>query len=247
MSELSCIASVVSPERHRPGTVGRLLDGMEGRVAPDGEFLVRGPLLMRGYRGEPEKTSEAIDAEGWLHTGDVITVDDDGYLQIVDRKKEIIINAAGKNMSPSNIENAVAAASPLIGSVVAIGEARAYITALGVLDSDAAAAVAARLGFEDLAPERIAAHPATVQAVNRAVAAGNQELSRVEQVKRFTIVPEWWEPGGEQLTPTLKLRRRAIAERYAALIESLYADPRPDSVLEPEAPASAAAAGAGTG
>ncbi len=247
MSELSCIASVVPPERHRPGTVGRLLDGMEGRVAPDGEFLVRGPLVMRGYRGEPEKTSEAIDANGWLHTGDVITADDDGYLRIVDRKKELIINAAGKNMSPSNIENAVAAASPLIGSVVAIGEARAYIAALVVLDREVAAAVAAHLGFDDLEPERLAAHPAILKTVSRAVAVGNAELSRVEQVKRFTVVPEWWEPGGEQLTPTLKLRRQAIAERYAALIEMLYAAPRPDSVLEPEAPGSGAPGGGPAG
>ena len=107
MSELSCIASVSHPRDARLGTVGKLLPGLEGKTADDGEFLVRGPLVMKGYRKEPNKTAEAIDSEGWLHTGDILEVDDDGYLRIVDRKKELIINAAGKNMSPANIESAI--------------------------------------------------------------------------------------------------------------------------------------------
>jgi acyl-CoA synthetase (AMP-forming)/AMP-acid ligase II len=142
MSELSCIASVVPPAEHRLGTVGRLLPGMEGRIAEDGEFLVRGPLVTKGYRGEPGKTAEAIE-DGWLHTGDVMTMDGDGYLTVVDRKKELIINAAGKNISPANIENAMKAACPLLGGIVAIGDRRPYNTALAVLDAETAAAYAA--------------------------------------------------------------------------------------------------------
>jgi long-subunit acyl-CoA synthetase (AMP-forming) len=112
MSELSCIATVAHPSETRLGTVGKLVPGMEGRIAEDGEFLVRGPLVMKGYRKEPKKTAEAVDEDGWLHTGDVMEADEDGFLRIVDRKKELIINAAGKNMSPANIENTIKAACP---------------------------------------------------------------------------------------------------------------------------------------
>ena len=119
MSELSCIATVSHPSETRLGTVGKLVPGMEGRIAEDGEFLVRGPLVMKGYRKEPQKTAEAVDEDGWLHTGDILEADEDGYLKVVDRKKELIINAAGKNMSPANIENTIKAACPLIGVMLA--------------------------------------------------------------------------------------------------------------------------------
>ena len=139
MSELSCIATVSHPRDARLGTVGKLLPGMEGRIAEDGEFLVRGPLVMKGYRKEPQKTAEAVDEDGWLHTGDILEVDEDGYLKVVDRKKELIINAAGKNMSPANIENTIKAACPLIGVMLVVGDARPYNTALIVLDAESAA------------------------------------------------------------------------------------------------------------
>ena len=130
MSELSCAATIADPRNTRLGTVGKLLPGLEGKIADDGEYLVRGPLVMKGYRGEPAKTAEAIDADGWLHTGDIVEVDSDGYLRVVDRKKELIINAAGKNMSPANIENTILAACPMVGVMITIGDGRPYNTAL---------------------------------------------------------------------------------------------------------------------
>ena len=147
MSELTCIASVSPYAPTELGTVGRLVPGMQMRLADDGELFVRGPLVMKGYRGEPGKTAEAIDADGWLATGDVMTRDDNGCLRVVDRKKELIINASGKNMSPANIENAVRAASGLIGTVVAVGDALPYVTALVTLDPDTAASFAAEHGI----------------------------------------------------------------------------------------------------
>ena len=136
MSELSCVASVAHPAEARLGTVGKLLPGLEAKIAEDGEYLVRGPLVMKGYRGEQTKTAEAIDPDGWLHTGDILQVDADGYLRIVDRKKELIINAAGKNMSPANIETTILAACPMVGAMLTIGDGRPYNTALLVFDAD---------------------------------------------------------------------------------------------------------------
>lgn len=233
MSELSCFASGAPPEEYRFGTVGKLVPGMEGRIADDGEFLVRGPLVMKGYRKEPAKTAETIDGEGWLHTGDVMTMDDDGYLKIIDRKKELIINSAGKNMSPANIENAIKSACPLIGGMATIGDRRPYNTALVVLEPEAAAAYATRRGLSDASAAVLATDPDIIARVKAGVADGNAKLSRVEQLKRFRILPTYWEPGGDELTPTLKLRRGPVAQKYAAEIESLYAEIPAAEVLEP--------------
>ncbi|ORA20714.1 fatty acid--CoA ligase FadD11 [Mycobacterium arosiense] len=233
MSELSCAASVAHPDDTRLGTVGRLLPGLEGRVAEDGEYLVRGPLVMKGYRKEPAKTAEAIDADGWLHTGDIIEVDAEGYLRIVDRKKELIINAAGKNMSPANIENAILAACPMVGVMIAIGEGRPYNTALMVFDADSVGPYAAQRGLSDASPAALAADPEVVAQITAGVAAGNAKLSRVEQIKRFRILPTLWEPGGDEITLTMKLKRKPIMAKYAGEIEQLYApEPHPD-VHEP--------------
>ncbi|RDI55427.1 fatty acid--CoA ligase FadD11 [Nocardia mexicana] len=233
MSELTCVASVSPPEQARLGTVGRLLPGLDGKIAEDGELLIRGALVMRGYRREPEKTADALDPEGWLHTGDVVTIDDEGYLRVVDRKKELIINAAGKNMSPANIENAVKAAAPLIGALATIGDARPYNTALVVLDAESAGPYAAQRGLPDASPATLAADPGVIAAIGAGVAAGNAKLSRVEQIKRFTILPVFWEPGGDEVTLTMKLRRKPIAAKYAAEIERLYAETPGDTVHEP--------------
>lgn len=233
MSELSCAASVAHPDDTRLGTVGKLLPGLEGRVAEDGEFLVRGPLVMKGYRKEPAKTAEAIDADGWLHTGDIIEVDADGYLRIVDRKKELIINAAGKNMSPANIENAILAACPMVGVMIAIGEGRPYNTALMVFDADSVGPYAAQRGLSDASPAALAADPEVIAQIAAGVAAGNEKLSRVEQIKRFRVLPTLWEPGGDEITLTMKLKRKPIMAKYAEEIEQLYApEPHPD-VHEP--------------
>ncbi len=224
MSELSLIATINPPDAIRIGTVGPALPGVELMLADDGELLVRGPILMRGYRGAPELTAETIDRDGWLHTGDIAEIDADGYVTIVDRKKELIINAGGKNMSPANIENKIKAACPLVGSVVAIGDRRPYNTALIVLDPVAAASFAAanRLSGADT-PAELARQDEILSAVAAGVARANESLSRVEQIKRHAVLPEEWQPGGDELTPTMKLKRKPIAEKYAAQIEAMYA------------------------
>ncbi|MFZ0834380.1 MAG: fatty acid--CoA ligase FadD11, partial [Mycobacterium sp.] len=233
MSELSNIASVTHPRDGRLGTVGKLLPGLECKIADDGEFLVRGPLVMKGYRKEPEKTAQALDSDGWLHTGDILTMDDDGYLRVVDRKKELIINAGGKNMSPANIENTIKAACPLVGVIIAIGDARPYNSALIVLDAESAGPYAQQRGLPDASAEALVADPEVISQIASGVAEGNRKLSRVEQIKRFRVLPTFWEPGGDEITLTMKLKRLPINEKYAAEIEELYAEPPGPSVHEP--------------
>lgn len=223
MSELSCFATMTPEGQWKMGTIGKPLPGVEIATAEDGELLVRGPIVMKGYLGRADLTAETLDADGWLHTGDIGSVDEDGYVRIVDRKKELIINAYGKNMSPANIEKAAKSGSALIGQVVTIGDDRSYNVGLVVLDQDAAAqyAVARKLPVD---PE-VLAHDEQVRAiVAKSIEEGNAMLSRVEQIKKFAILPTFWEPGSDVLTHTMKLRRKPIAERYAAEIEALYAD-----------------------
>jgi long-chain acyl-CoA synthetase len=222
MSELTCAVTINPPGAIRIGTVGTALEAAELRLADDGELLVRGPLVMKGYRHEPERTAEAIDPDGWLHTGDIATIDADGYVRIVDRKKEIMINAAGKNMSPANIEGTIKVACPLVGSAVAIGDDRPYVVALLTLDPDAAAAFAQAHGLADASPAALAGHPAVRSAVEAGLADANRRLARVEQIKRFEILPVVWEPGGDEITPTMKIKRKPIAGKYAEQIEALY-------------------------
>ena len=213
MSETSAITTLNPPGGVRVGTVGPPIPDTEVKLASDGEVLVRGPQVMAGYRNMPEKTAEALDAEGWLRTGDVGEFDEAGYLRIVDRKKELIINAAGKNTSPANIEAKLKAASPLIAQAVAIGDNRPYNVALIALDPETLAA----RGLE-------AGDPAVAEEIVNAVEAANARLARVEQIKRFEILTGEWLPGGDELTPTMKLKRRPIERKYAAEIEELYED-----------------------
>jgi long-chain acyl-CoA synthetase len=211
MSETTAYGACNPPERIKIGTVGPPSPGVEIKLEDDGEILIRGPVITPGYRNQPDKTAEAIDAEGWLHSGDVGEFDEDGYLKIVDRKKELIINAGGKNMSPANIEAKVKASSPVIGQVIAIGDGRPYNVALITLDPDVAPAFGQQRGEEAVAAE-----------VQRGVDAANESMARVEQIKKFTVLPTEWEPGGDELTPTMKLKRKPIHEKYAADIEALY-------------------------
>jgi len=223
MSELSCVATLVPADRIRFGTVGAPLPGVEIMIAGDGEVLARGEIVMAGYRNEPQKTAETIDADGWLHTGDIGAFDEHGYLRIVDRKKELIINAAGKNMSPANIEQQLKQGSQLIGQPVAIGDGRPYNVALIVLDPDASASFAREHGLADGGPEALSGEPAVLEEVAAGIERANSHMSRVEQIKRFTILPCDWAPAGDELTPTMKLKRRSISSKYAAEIEALYA------------------------
>jgi long-subunit acyl-CoA synthetase (AMP-forming) len=223
MSETSAVSTINPPGRVKIGTVGPPIPDVELRLADDGEILVRGPMMFRGYRNEPEKTAETIDSDGWVHTGDIGEIDEDGYLKIVDRKKELIINAAGKNMSPANIEAKVKASSSLIGQAIAIGDRRPYNVALVTLDPDAAPVFAKKNGLGDPSVEALSVHPAVIEEVQRGTDAANAGLSRVEQIKKFTVLPTDWQPGGDELTPTMKLKRKPIHEKYASEIEALYA------------------------
>jgi long-chain acyl-CoA synthetase len=222
MSETCGTGTCNRPGQVKIGTVGPASPGVELKLADDGEVLCRGEFLMSGYRNAPEKTAEAIDADGWLHTGDIGTIDDEGFLTIVDRKKEIIINTGGKNMSPANIEAAVKSGSPLIGQACCIGDRRAYNTALIVLDADFAPQWSKQNELADRSLEQLAAEPRMIAAVQAGIDAANERLARVEQIKKFTIVPGDWLPGGDELTPTIKLKRKPIARKYADAIEAMY-------------------------
>jgi long-chain acyl-CoA synthetase len=223
MSETCGAGTVNPPDKVKIGTVGPPIKSVEVKLADDGEVLIRSAVVMGGgYRNLPDKTAEAIDDDGWLHTGDIGKIDEDGYLSIVDRKKEIIINAAGKNMSPANIEATVKSASPLIGNACCIGDAKPYNTALIVLDPDFAPMWASQNGIEDTSLEALAASDAVREELQAAIDKANAKLARVEQVKKFTIMPTDWVPGGDELTPTMKLKRKPIAEKYAGEITVLY-------------------------
>jgi long-subunit acyl-CoA synthetase (AMP-forming) len=208
LSEAAGAGSVNPPGGVRIGTVGPPSPGVELRLAGDGEVLLHGDTIMRAYRNAPSLTTEAIDADGWLHTGDVGALDEHGYLKIIDRKKELIISAGGKNMSPTNIEAAVKAASPLIGQAMAVGDRRPYVTALVVLDPEYRTVVG---DDESIRTE-----------VDMAIRRANTGLSQPEQVKRYTIVDGDWLPGGDELTPTSKLKRKPIAEKYSGVIDAMY-------------------------
>jgi long-subunit acyl-CoA synthetase (AMP-forming) len=222
MSETCGLGTINPPDRIKLGTVGPPTPGIEIRLDDDGEVLIKADCVMPGYRNLPEKNEETFNDDGWLRTGDIGEIDEDGYLKIVDRKKEIIINAAGKNMSPANIEAHLKTASPLIGQAVAIGNARSYNVALVTLDPDYAPVWAKQNGLEGKSIEELAEEEQAREAIQEAIDQANTKMARVEQIKKFTVLPEPWEPGGDELTPTMKLKRKPIDEKYAEEIEALY-------------------------
>jgi long-chain acyl-CoA synthetase len=235
MSELTGPGTAVPPGAPRMGTVGTRLPGTEVALAPDGEIIARGGNLMVGYYKAPDQTAEAIDAAGWLHSWDIATVDSDGYFRIVDRKRELIITAGGKNISPANLESLIKH-HPLIGQAVVIGDRRKFISALIVLAPDVATAWARSKGIAADSTAELARHPDVVAEVRRALVDVNGHVSRAEQVKRFTILAAEWTPESEELTPTLKIKRRVVDRKYAAEIEAVYAHtPGGFAVEEPEA------------
>jgi long-chain acyl-CoA synthetase len=222
MSE-TCGAGTCNPrDRIKIGTVGPPAPGVQIKLDSDGEVLIKSDVVMPGYRNLPEKTRETFTDDGWLRTGDIGELDEDGYLKIVDRKKELIISAGGKNMSPANIEAALKTASPLIGQACCIGDGRPYNTALIVLDPDFAPAWAATQGIAAGELAQLAHDERVRAAVQEGVDTANEKLARVEQIKKFTIVEGDWLPSGEELTPTMKLKRKPIAEKYAGQIDAMY-------------------------
>ena len=196
---------------------------MEVRIAEDGEILTRGPLCTPGYLNRPDLTADLIDADGWLHTGDIGKLDDDGFLSVVDRKKELIITAGGQNVAPAGIETLLVA-HPLIGQALVYGDRRKYVVALLTLDGEVAPAWAKAHGIEAGSLAELAANPVVLAEVGEAVAATNERLARVQQVKRWRLLPVEWTAETEELTPTLKLRRRIVHAKYADVLDTLYDD-----------------------
>ena len=208
-------------DRFKVGTVGQPFPGVEVRITEDGEILTRGPLNTPGYLNKPDLTAALIDEEGWLHTGDVGSLDSDGFLSVVDRKKELIITAGGENISPATIENLLVA-HPLVGQALAFGDLRPYVVALLTLDGDVAPAWARARGIEADSLAELATHPVVLAEVEQAVSAANQRLARVQQVKHWRLLPVEWTADTEELTPTLKLKRRIVHAKYSDDIDSLY-------------------------
>jgi len=211
-----------SPWKPKIGTVGPACPGVEVRIADDGEVLCRGGLVFEGYLGDPEKTAEAVDEDGWLHSGDIGEIDDDGYVTIIDRKKELIITAGGKNVSPANLE-AELKMIPLIGQAAAIGDNRPFVSALVALDPEYAPVWAAQHGLGDKSLAELAEDPLVIEEVEKGVAEVMAGFNNAERVKKVKVLGEEWLPDSDLLTPTSKLKRRGVASRYAKEIEELYA------------------------
>jgi long-subunit acyl-CoA synthetase (AMP-forming) len=232
MSELTGPATVVPMEDHQAPSIGKPMPGVEVRLGEDGELLVRGGNVMVGYYKEPGKTADIIDKDGWVHSGDIAEPGPNGQFKIIDRKKELIITSAGKNISPANLES-LAKSSPIIGQAVAVGDGRNFISVLVVLDPQVAPAWAKARGVEAPAMADLAEHEAVIAEVRRALTDANRHLSRVEQFKRFTILPTEWSPESEELTPTMKLKRRVIHSKYQPQIEAMYATPPGGHAVDP--------------
>ncbi|MCB1258390.1 MAG: AMP-binding protein, partial [Microthrixaceae bacterium] len=204
------------------GTVGPAIPGGEVKLGEDGELLYKGGNNFVGYLNEPEKTAEALDEDGWLHSGDIAEIDENGYVTIVDRKKELIITAGGKNISPANLENALKMI-PLVGQAAAIGDKRPFMSALVVLDPEYAPVWAAKHGIEFSNLEELAKNPQVVEEINKGVDEAMAEFNNTERIKKVVVLGEEWQPDSDLLTPTQKLKRRGINERFADEIESIYA------------------------
>jgi long-chain acyl-CoA synthetase len=223
MTETTGSVTACGPGNFRLGTVGRAQPGIEVSLGDDGEILTRGPVTTSGYHKNPEASAELIDDDGWVHTGDIGEIDDDGFVKVVDRKKEMIITSSGKNIAPSNIENLLKE-SPLVGHALAFGESKPYVVAILTIDAEVAPAIAGRLGLEYTDLADLAEKPEILAVVGEAVAAANDRLSRPEQVKKWRLLPVEWTAESTELTPTLKLKRRVVHANYADVIEELYAN-----------------------
>ena len=207
--------------RVKAGTVGRAMPGSELKIFPDGEVCCRGGHVFVGYLDDPEKTAETVDEDGWLHSGDIGEIDDEGYLRIVDRKKELIITAGGKNISPANLE-AELKSIPLVAQAAVIGDNRPFVSALLVLDAEVAPGWAARHGIQYSSLDELAAHPQVQAAIADGVEQAMAGFNNAERVKKWKLLTEEWLPDTELLTPTFKLKRRGINSAFEKEIEELY-------------------------
>ena len=222
MTETTGAFTANTPSEFKLGTVGRPSSGMEVMIAEDGEILVRGPLTTPGYLSRPDLTEVLIDADGWLRTGDIGTIDADGFVSVTDRKKELVITAGGENIAPVAIESLLVA-HPLIGQALVYGDRRPYLVALLTLDGEVAPAWARGRGITADSLAALASDSQVLAEVAGGVAAANERLARVQQVKQWRLLPVEWTAETEELTPTLKLKRRIIHAKYADVIDSLYA------------------------
>ena len=222
LTETSPVIATNRLDRPRPGTVGPPIPGIEVRIAPDGEIQTRGPHVMKGYWGLPETTAEVIDADGWFSTGDIGSLDDENYLRITDRKKELLVTTLGKKIAPQPIENALKR-QPLIAQAALVGDRRPYATALIVPDFEGVAARAEELGIAGLSVAEQVRHPALIAAIDEGVRRVSAGLAHWEQVRRFVLLPREFSLEADELTPTLKLKRRVIQDHFADEIDALYA------------------------
>jgi long-chain acyl-CoA synthetase len=204
MTESRAMGNASLPKARKIGTIGKPSEGTELRVAPDGEILTRGPHVFRGYFKDPASTAEALDAEGFLHTGDVGEIDSDGFVRITDRKKDLLITSGGKNVSPSNLESRLGQISGVAQAVV-VGDARKYLAALIVPET----------------PEK-AQDPAFVAHLGREIEKLNQTFAKYETIKKFKVLPAPFSIASGELTPTLKLKRKVVAQKYSREIDELF-------------------------
>ncbi len=226
LTETSPVMAVNTFEGVKFGTVGRPIPGVEIRIASDGEIITRGPNVMRGYYGKPEATADAIDDEGWFHTGDIGVIDAEGYLRITDRKKDLIVTAGGKNIAPQPIEN-LAKRSKYVSNAVMLGDRRPYPIMLVVPNPEPLRIWAERNGLPTDDVERLVALPDARTKLEREVRKTLRDLAQFEMPKKFLLLSRDFTVEGGELTPTLKVRRRIVEERHRAAIEALYAEPHP--------------------
>ncbi|MFP3882519.1 MAG: AMP-dependent synthetase/ligase [Actinomycetota bacterium] len=223
MSENTGPATATLPGAIKMGSVGKPLPGVEVKTGDDGELMMRGGIVSEGYYKLKEETRETFDSEGWLHSGDLARIDEDGYVWIVGRKKEIIITAAGKNVAPAKMETLLGN-HPLISKTCMIGDQRKFLSMIIALDHEEAPAWAEANGLEYTDLASFSQLPEVREEVDKAVKKANQQVSRAEQVKRWVVVPDEWTPDSGEVTPSLKLKRRVVLDRYADEIESLYSE-----------------------
>jgi long-chain acyl-CoA synthetase len=228
LTETSPVISVNHPGRAKLGTVGPPIPGIEVEIAADGEILTRGPHVMRGYFNNPQATAEVIDGEGWFHTGDIGVIDDEGFLKITDRKKEIIVNAYGKNVAPAPIENALKA-TRYVSQAVAIGDRRKFLSALIVPDFEALATWYGQRSKQPGSPQEMAADPEVEELIRKDVEAVNDDLASYEKIVAWTLLPAEFTLEGGELTPTQKIKRRVIDDKYGERIEKMYTSTKPPS------------------